>query len=43
MLGIFGFLCAQTIPGSVPLLNGVVVPYAGEVMAPFEGDFDIVF
>jgi hypothetical protein len=23
-LGIFGFLCAQTIPGSVPLLNGVV-------------------
>ena len=43
MLGIFGFLCAQTIPGSVPLLNSVVAPYAGEVMAPFEGDFDIVF
>jgi len=34
-LGIFGFLCAQTIPGSVPLLAGVVKPYAGEVMAPF--------
>merc|ERR1719253_274676 len=35
MLGIFGFLCEQTIPGSVPLLTGVVQPYAGEVMAPF--------
>ena len=42
MLGIFGFLCAQTIPGSVPLLNGMFPPYAGEVMAPFEGDFEIV-
>ena len=35
MLGIFGFLCEQTIPGSVPALVGVVKPYAGEVMAPF--------
>jgi len=35
MLGIFGFLCAQTIPGSVPLLSGVVPTYSGEVMAPF--------
>lgn len=34
MLGIFGFLCEQTIPGSVPLLSGVVTPYSGEVMAP---------
>jgi Chlorophyll A-B binding protein len=30
-----GFLSEQTIPGSVPLLTGVVKPYAGEVMAPF--------
>jgi Chlorophyll A-B binding protein len=37
-LGIFGFLCEQTIPGSVPLLTGIVKPYAGEVMAPFEGN-----
>jgi hypothetical protein len=37
-LGIFGFLCEQTIPGSVPLLTGIVKPYAGEVMAPFAGD-----
>merc|ERR1711957_727129 len=35
MLGIFGFLCAQTIPGSVPALAGVVSPYAGQVMSPF--------
>ncbi|GMH66932.1 hypothetical protein TrLO_g8436 [Triparma laevis f. longispina] len=34
MLGIFGFLSAQTIPGSVPLLADVVKPYSGEVMAP---------
>ena len=34
-LGIFGFLCEQTIPGSVPVLSGIVKPYAGEVMAPF--------
>jgi len=38
MLGIFGFLSAQTIPGSVPLLNNVVTPYSGEVMAPFQGN-----
>ena len=35
MLGIIGFLSEQTIPGSVPVLTGVVKPYAGEVMAPF--------
>jgi hypothetical protein len=38
-LGIFGFLCEQTIPGSVPALTGIVKPYAGEVMAPFEADW----
>jgi len=35
MLGIFGFLSEQTIPGSVPVLGGIVQPYSGEVMAPF--------
>jgi hypothetical protein len=39
MLGIFGFLCEQTIPGSVPALSGIVKPYVGEVMAPFSADF----
>jgi len=38
-LGIFGFLCAQTIPGSVPVLEGIVKPYSGEIMAPFQADF----
>lgn len=35
MLGIISFLSAQTIPGSVPLIKGIVQPYSGEVMAPF--------
>jgi len=35
MLGIFGFLAEAKIPGSVGLLSGVVKPYAGEIMAPF--------
>jgi len=38
MLGIFGFLSAQAIPGSVPVLSGVVQPYSGEVMAPFSAN-----
>jgi hypothetical protein len=42
MLGIMGFLSEQTIPGSVPILTGVVKPYDGEVMAPFEADFSLV-
>ena len=39
MLGIFGFLSEQTIPGSVPVLGGIVKPYAGEVMAPFSENY----
>ncbi|GAX13317.1 hypothetical protein FisN_17Hh258 [Fistulifera solaris] len=35
MIGIMGFLTEQKIPGSVPLLTGIVKPYAGEVMSPF--------
>merc|ERR1712087_616846 len=38
-LGIFGFLCEQTIPGSVPVLSGIVQPYDGEVMAPFTTNY----
>ena len=41
MLGIFGFACAQKIPGSVPLLDGIVKQYDGEFMAPFSADFDL--
>merc|ERR1719476_831886 len=35
MLGLFGFLSEAKVPGSVPLLEGLIKPYAGEVMRPF--------
>jgi hypothetical protein len=35
MLGIFGFLSADKIPGSVPLLGDIAHPYAGEPMIPW--------
>merc|ERR1719253_1188287 len=38
-LGIFGFLCADKIPGSVPALDKIAIPYAGDPMIPFEGQF----
>jgi len=34
-IGILGFLSAQTAPGSVPLLAGILPGYDGEIMAPF--------
>jgi len=37
MIGLMGFLSAQKIEGSVPLLKGIVAPYDGEVMAPLFG------
>lgn len=45
MLGLFGFLCADKIPGSVPLLDalGAAKSYSGNPMAPFEGNFDSLF
>jgi len=41
MLGIFGFLVADKIPGAVPPLAawGVSKPYAGEVMNPFQAEW----
>lgn len=43
MLGIFGFLSADKVPGSVPLLPkfGAVIPYEGSIMAPFEANFHL--
>merc|ERR1719282_1958577 len=38
MLGIFGFLSADAVPGSVPALNDIAIPYDGNVMAPFFAD-----
>lgn len=35
MLGIMGFLAESKIPGSVPVLKGIIPAYDGEVMAPF--------
>jgi len=35
MLGIMGFVSESAVPGSVPLLKGVLPAYSGEVMAPF--------
>lgn len=35
MLGIMGFLAEEKVPGAVPLLKGLITPYAGEVMQPF--------
>jgi len=35
MIGLFGFLSEAKVPGSVPLLKGVIPFYAGEPMAPF--------
>ena len=34
-IGIIGFLSEQKVAGSVPMLEGLVSPYAGEPMAPF--------
>eukprot|EP00429_Kryptoperidinium_foliaceum_P033908 CAMPEP_0176164472 /NCGR_PEP_ID=MMETSP0120_2-20121206/84135_1 /TAXON_ID=160619 /ORGANISM="Kryptoperidinium foliaceum, Strain CCMP 1326" /LENGTH=255 /DNA_ID=CAMNT_0017502003 /DNA_START=57 /DNA_END=824 /DNA_ORIENTATION=+ len=39
MLGIFGFLSADKVEGSVPLLSGIVKGYSGNPMIPFEGQF----
>jgi len=39
MLGIFGFLSADTIEGSVPLLKNIAIPYDGQVMSPFESGY----
>jgi len=34
MIGLFGFLSEGKVPGSVPLLKGIIPAYSGEVMAP---------
>merc|ERR1719491_1825152 len=39
MLGIFGFLAADKVEGSVPALKAIAIPYGGDVKVPFEGQF----
>ena len=41
MLGIFGFLSADKVAGSVPALSGIAIPYDGNCMIPFEGNFHL--
>ena len=40
MLGIFAFMSASKVDGSVPALS-FIKPYAGDYMQPFEGNFDL--
>merc|ERR1719247_616533 len=35
MIGLFGFISAGSVPGSVPALDGIIPAYTGDVMAPF--------
>merc|ERR1712060_198939 len=35
MLALFAFLSESKIPGSVPLLSGIIKPYDGDYMQPF--------
>jgi hypothetical protein len=42
MIGIFGFMAADAVPGSVPALSSLgLVPYEGNIMAPFSSDFSV--
>mmetsp|Transcript_29963 Transcript_29963/g.45427 ORF Transcript_29963/g.45427 Transcript_29963/m.45427 type:complete len:248 (+) Transcript_29963:99-842(+) len=41
MLGIFGFLSADKIEGSVPAIKGIAQHYDGNCMIPFEGNFHL--
>lgn len=41
MIGIFGFMAADAVPGSVPALSGLAQPYDGDIMAPFESNFHL--
>jgi len=38
-IGILGFLAADKVAGSVPLLDNIARPYSGDCMIPFEGQF----
>merc|ERR1711865_781990 len=43
MLGIFGFLVADKIPGALPSLAGIARPYDGEPMNPFQVEWGSPF
>merc|ERR1712138_256709 len=41
MLGIFSIISESKVPGSVPLITGLIPEYKGDYMVPFEADFSI--
>lgn len=41
MIGIFGFMAADAVPGAVPALSGIAQPYDGDIMAPFAANFHL--
>ena len=41
MLGLFSLISEARVPGSVPSLSGIIPPYDGNVMIPFQGDFSL--
>jgi len=41
MIGIFGFMAADAVPGSVPALNNIATAYDGDIMAPFAANFHL--
>ncbi|VEU40894.1 unnamed protein product [Pseudo-nitzschia multistriata] len=43
MLGIFGFLVADKIPGALPTIASIAKPYSGEVMNPFQVEWGSPF
>merc|ERR1719271_643736 len=43
MLSIFSILSESKVPGSVPLITGLIPEYKGDYMVPFEADFSLFF
>jgi len=43
MIGLFSLISEAKVPGSVPLLTGLIKPYDGEVMAPFSAVDNLPF
>ena len=41
MIGIFGFISADAVEGSVPLLKDIAIPYDGNAMAPLSAHFSM--
>jgi len=40
MIGIMGFVAADKVAGSVPLLKDIAIPYDGQCMSPFEAGYN---